>query len=105
MSVEYTFERHSQDLVGEAIDYGHTPRLRAYVRRNAYDTQSYARVYSWTEEGWKDVTFVPVVDLKVHPFTYRTPKTPEKEAAWQDAMRGDLDTLLDKARRFHGKEG
>lgn len=105
MAVEYTLERRDQDLNGEAIDYGHTPRLRAYIRRNAYDTQSYARVYSWTQEGWKDITFLPVDSLKVHPFSYRTPKDPEKESAWQEAMREDLDALLDRGRRFHGKEG
>lgn len=36
-------------------------RFRVQIKRNAYDTQSYARVSTWTtEEGWEVVTTDPI---------------------------------------------
>lgn len=105
MTVEYTFKHGKQSIEGEAIDFGHEPRLRAYVDLDSYEFQSSARVYSWTEVGWKEITSKPFGDTRSAGFSHASPRTEEKEAAWQSAMREDLDELLGLARRFFGDQG
>lgn len=50
----------TQSLYAERIVRVGDLKLRAEVKRDAYDFQSYARVSAWTtKEGWEIVTTIP----------------------------------------------
>ena len=74
-------------------------RVRARIRRNAYDEQSFAILEAWTDaHGWVEVTTRPIGDMEVSRFSHVTRED------WTASMVLDLDMLLDLAGDFFGFE-
>ena len=85
----------NQTLAGTAIDHTHEPQLRAIVKRNAYDAQSYQKVEAWTAAGgWAEIMALPIEESLIADYDYVSRKD------WEPAMNVDLDRLLDMGRRF-----
>lgn len=60
----------NQDIRGELIDSDHSPKLKASIRRNAYDFQSSADLYAWTDKGWSPILSRPIERCRVFNFSY-----------------------------------
>lgn len=88
--VKEEFWRGSQSLEAERIVKAGDLRLRALVKRDAYDVQSYAKVYAWTaKEGWSHVTSIPLERTEVRKRAYV-----ERGDEWRASARKDLDALV-----------
>lgn len=95
--VEYNIYLGTQSLNGEAIDMEHSPRLRARIKRDSHDSQSFVIAESWTAEGWKEITRRPISAVAVADYSCYGP---DKES-WKPVMTSDLDSLLTFARDFY----
>ena len=92
-----------QSLHGKAIDSTHEPKLRADIRRNAYDDQSHARLEAWTEEhGWETVRSHPITAMKIAPHSYTDPR--RDDLTWRRTMTRDLAGLLEWGYNFFKEE-
>lgn len=88
--VKEDFWRGSQSLEAERIVKVGELRLRALVKRDSYDVQSYAKVYAWTaKEGWSHVTSIPLERTEMRKRAYV-----ERGDEWHAAARKDLDALV-----------
>jgi hypothetical protein len=103
-----------QSLNGSLIDSTHEPKLRAVIRRNAYDEQSYARVEAWTADGWSVIHSVPITDLPIAAYDYVYGGWDRDHFAgtvlgragmpfWEEAMATDLVSLIDFGKRFFAR--
>ena len=71
---------------------GHKVRVR--IRRNFYDTQSYAEVQVFSvTEGWKQITSLSIGETATSCFSSQSGQTP----ALVNAMRSDAANLIDIA--------
>ncbi len=72
-------------------------RYRARVRRNAYDSQSYAVVERWTDaSGWENITTRPFSSTRIRSFSYME----RDEQEWREAIALDLLELIEEAVGF-----
>ena len=86
-----TIYNGKQDLIGSQID----GNVKAYIKRNAHDFQSYGVVQAWTSAGWADIQSFPIERFSVSTFSYVT-----NNDAWKDAMARDLSTLIKLGKKF-----
>ena len=96
-AIEPVYAKQNQSLEVSMVDNNHVPKLRAKVRRNAYDHQSWGNVSAWSESGWQVIETWPIETLGISTHSTFTPTT-----IWQDAGRLDCERLLDWAREFFG---
>lgn len=87
-----------QSIYGRKIDPSHTPKLKAEVRRNAFDDQSWATVSAWSDTGWQTVTTVPIEATAVAKFSYTQYERKFNEIRL--ALYDDLNDLLNRAQEF-----
>lgn len=89
--------RADQSLHVETIArLGDGTRLRARVRRNAYNAQSFAAVDAWTTEaGWAPITSTPIDDTRIVRFSYV-----DRSSDWVAPAIADAADLLAEAVRF-----
>lgn len=52
--------------------------LKVFIRRNAYDEQSYGRTYLWDGQKWENVVDYPISFLKCKSVSYVERKPSEK---------------------------
>jgi hypothetical protein len=81
-----------QDLQGERVVETDGRVLRARVRRNAYDKQSWAMAEVLTGNGWADLVNLPIGDCSVSGFSYVS-----RAGDWEGAMASDLGLLIEIA--------
>jgi hypothetical protein len=86
-----TIHKGQHDLIGSQID----GNVKAYIKRNSYDHQSYGVVQAWTSTGWADIQRFPIERFSVSTFSYVT-----NNDAWRDAMARDLSTLIKSGKKF-----
>jgi hypothetical protein len=77
-----------------------TPRLRANIRRNAYDFQSYARIEKWSEtQGWLVISEHYITEFAVAECSYTQR---DLTTEYEDMMRYSADRLFEIGEAFHG---
>lgn len=84
--------RNKNSLNGELIDYSQPEAVRAMIRRDAYDDQSYGLCQIWTTLGWTNIQRWPITMLAIAEKQYV-----HKNGEWEDIMKTDLRTLIDFA--------
>lgn len=89
VTIHERFEQQNQDLIAERVVAVGQDRVKAYVRRNSYDSQSYATVSVWTAAGWDRVATLPWDEVVTRQYTYVT-----KGPAWTVAADVDLGRLV-----------
>lgn len=104
----------SQSLHAVLIDATHDPKLRARIKRNAYDNQSTAVVEAWTTDGgWKVIHSVPITALDIAAYDYvyanwdrdhyrRTVNGKAGMPFWTDVIEADVRALMDYGYSFYG---
>lgn len=88
MSRLLTF-KGSQSLNGSLTDYSGSVPLRAVVKRDAYDNQSYGLAQAWSENGWVDIQRFPIDQLSISGFSYVA-----RGDEWEAFAVRDLDRLM-----------
>ena len=96
-TIDPMYANKNQSLEVSMVDNNHVPKLRAKVRRNAYDHQSWGNVSAWSEGGWQVIETWPIETFGISTHSAFTQNT-----IWQDAGRLDCERLLDWAREFFG---
>jgi hypothetical protein len=91
------YTNKNQSLEVSVVDNTHSPKLRAKVRRNAHDDQSWGNVSAWGEGGWQVVETWPIETFEISAHNYYAQNT-----IWQDTGRQDCERLLDWGREFFG---
>jgi len=83
----------SQTLEGNLTDYSGPVPMRAVIRRNAYDHQSYGAAQAWTPNGWTDIQRFPINHFAIEGRSYVSP-----DGAWEHIMENDLLSLIGYAK-------
>lgn len=84
----------------ETLGVAHTKLLRANIRRNAYDDQSYARIEQWSDErGWMVVASHPIAKLPCAKVSYTHKELDDDK---QDLFIQTTDFLFGIGERFIG---
>lgn len=90
--VKEDFSKGDQSLRAERIVRVGDLKLRAEVKRDSYDFQSYARVSAWTtKEGWAVVTTIPFESTAMKA---ASPYAPSPMNTWPATAKKDLDKLI-----------
>lgn len=64
--------------------------VKVEIRRNAYDEQSWARSFLWSDtNGWLPLVSTPIDFWSIKHFSYVA-----KDGTWEDSMMSSLDNLL-----------
>ena len=83
----------SSTLHGElTVERSDGHRFRAKIERNAYDFQSFARVFFWTKDGWTTVCSRPIEGCAMQKHSYG-----EQGTSWHATARADLEAMLAEA--------
>lgn len=74
--------------------------LKATIRRNAYDDQSYVRIEKWSDfNGWNVIASFPITDFPAHRLSY-VRKDINSDDAY--ALDDTTDHLFEIGQRFIG---
>ena len=81
-----------QSLNGSLTDYTGPVPVRAVVKRDSYDFQSYGIAQVWTVEGWADIQRFPINRLAISGKSYVA-----EDGEWETIMEEDLIALVEYA--------
>jgi|DEB0MinimDraft_3_1074331.scaffolds.fasta_scaffold109453_2 hypothetical protein len=84
----------SQSLEGSLTDYAGTVPVRAGVKRDAHDKQSFGVAQVWTDNGWSDVQRFPI-----HMFEVSAKSYVARDGEWEHLIEADLRELVSYARK------
>ena len=91
----YYSEIRQYDILGVG-----TPRLRANIRRNAFDHQSYARIEKWSEtQGWLMISEHHISEFPASKVSYTTKELVTEEVEY---LRDSAERLFAIGEAFHG---
>jgi len=69
-------------------------RLRANIRRNAYDNQSHANIEKWSDErGWVIISSHPITDYPCVKVSYVTKELTDNDHEWFIQTAEELFTI------------
>jgi len=81
--------KQNQSLNGSLTDYSGSSPVRATIRRNAYDNQSYGISEVWESQGWVTIQQFPIQNLSVSSVSYVA-----RDGEWEALMEADLNELI-----------
>ena len=84
--------KSAQSLEGCLTDYSRSAPVRAVIRRDAYNSQSYGVAQQWTDKGWVEVQRFPIHLLAISAASYVS-----RDGDWEDVMEEDLRKLVGHA--------
>jgi len=84
--------KSGQSLEGCLTDYSRSAPVRAVIRRDAYDKQSFGVAQVWTDNGWVDIQRFPI-----HVFSVSAKSYVSRDGEWEHLMEADLTQLVGHA--------
>lgn len=86
---DITQDKGRQSLMGTYIVQDDDHKLKATIKRNAYDFQSYATVDRWNGEEWKRVVSFDILKLEIAHYSYLT-----NDPYWKTEMAACLNYMI-----------
>jgi hypothetical protein len=84
--------KSAQSLEGCLTDYSRSAPVRAVIRRDAYNFQSYGAAQTWADNGWVEVQRFPI-----HMFAISAASYVSRDGEWEHLMEADLTQLVGHA--------